>query len=38
MAKPPPPNLNSPVADHVIKWMSRANTMAYKFSGTRGES
>lgn len=35
MAKPPPPNLNSPVADTAIKWMSRANTMAYRLSGGR---
>jgi deazaflavin-dependent oxidoreductase (nitroreductase family) len=35
VAKPPPPKLNSPVADTVIKWMSRGNTLLYKASGGR---
>lgn len=35
MAKPPPPKLNSPATDTIIKWMSRVNTWAYRFSGGR---
>ena len=31
--KPPPRNLNSPVADFFIKWMSRGHTWLYKVSG-----
>lgn len=35
MPKSPPSRLNSPGADVFIKWMSRANTLAYKLSGGR---
>jgi deazaflavin-dependent oxidoreductase (nitroreductase family) len=35
MPKSPPSKLNSPAADIFIKWMSRANTLAYKLSGGR---
>ncbi|MFZ0834865.1 MAG: nitroreductase family deazaflavin-dependent oxidoreductase [Mycobacterium sp.] len=33
MPKPPPRNLNSPMTDFVIKWMSRGNTWIYKLTG-----
>jgi deazaflavin-dependent oxidoreductase (nitroreductase family) len=33
MPKPPPRNLNSPVAIVFIKWMSRGNTWLYKVTG-----
>ena len=33
MRKPPPRNLNSPVTDFVIKWMSVGNTWLYKRTG-----
>lgn len=35
MPKPAPRNLNSPVTDFVIKWMSRGNTWLYKATGGR---
>jgi deazaflavin-dependent oxidoreductase (nitroreductase family) len=35
MPKSPPSQLNSPTADFFIKWMSRANTLAYRLSGGR---
>src|SRR5437870_1888905 len=35
MPKSPPSRLNSPAADFFIKWMARANTLAYKASGGR---
>ena len=33
MPKPPPRGLNSPQTNHIIKWMSRANTWLYKKTG-----
>lgn len=33
MSKPAPRNLNSPVTDFFIKWMSRGNTWLYKVTG-----
>ena len=33
MPKPAPRNLNSPMTDFVIKWMSRGNTWLYKLTG-----
>jgi F420H(2)-dependent quinone reductase len=33
MPKPAPRNLNSPITDFVVKWMSRANARLYKVSG-----
>ncbi len=33
MPKPAPRNLNSPMTDFVVKWMSRGNAWLYKISG-----